>query len=185
MPPDNSSGEWPLGVGQDPSRTFGRLGSEKRWLQCHLSPRGLLTDQAVGGHTTTKQLRIHKECTGYPQTIHIRQERHDKRPVSNDRFEGESSCSATASTGHWCKQTRQALMNRCRFHQSTHFCERISHVASTASFSPSFEPLTDRPPTSSQHSSNVLWLPALLFQLPSSFPSFFSPIGFRWCSHTS
>src|SRR6266487_2806834 len=54
-----------------------------------------------------------------------------------------------------------------------------------ASCSPSFEPLTDRPLTDSQHNSNVLLLPALLFQFPRSFPSFFSPIGFLWCSHAS
>src|SRR5260370_41822014 len=32
-PLDNGSGEGPLGVGQDSLCTFGRLGSEKRWLQ--------------------------------------------------------------------------------------------------------------------------------------------------------
>src|SRR2546421_3126595 len=46
-----------------------------------------------------------------------------------------------------------------------------------ASFSPSFEPLTDRSRASSQRSRNVLLLPAFLFQLPRLFSSFFSPIG--------
>src|SRR6266699_6128 len=51
--------------------------------------------------------------------------------------------------------------------------------------SPSFEPLTHRSLTDSQCSGYLLLLPALLFQLPGSHPSFFSPIGFSWCSHTS
>src|SRR6266566_10061066 len=54
-----------------------------------------------------------------------------------------------------------------------------------ASFSPSFEPLTDCPLTDSQRYRDILLLPTLLFQLPRSFPSFFSPIGFLWCSHAS
>src|SRR5437868_2238067 len=54
-----------------------------------------------------------------------------------------------------------------------------------ASFPPSFEPLTDSPLTDSQRSSNVFLLPAFLFQLPRLFASFFSPISFLWCSHTS
>src|SRR5205809_6062804 len=53
-----------------------------------------------------------------------------------------------------------------------------------ASFSPSFEPLTDCPLTDPQRYRDILLLPPLLFQLPRSFPSFFSPIGFLWCSHT-
>jgi hypothetical protein len=52
------------------------LGQRKEVAPVHLSPCGLLTGQAVGGHTTTKELRIHKECTGYLHTIHIRQEQH-------------------------------------------------------------------------------------------------------------
>src|SRR5712692_1028045 len=54
-----------------------------------------------------------------------------------------------------------------------------------SSFSPSFEPLTYRPLADSQCDRNVFLLPAFLFQLPRSFASFFSPIGFLWCSHTS
>src|SRR2546429_9885500 len=54
-----------------------------------------------------------------------------------------------------------------------------------ASFSPSFEPLTDCPLTDTQRYRDILLLPPFLFQLPRSFPSFFSPIGFLWCSHTS
>src|SRR5215467_9571059 len=46
-----------------------------------------------------------------------------------------------------------------------------------ASFSPSFEPLTNCPRTSIQRYRDILLLPPLLFQLPRSFPSFFSPIG--------
>src|SRR6266699_6083121 len=54
-----------------------------------------------------------------------------------------------------------------------------------ASFSPSLHPATHRSFAYSQCHSYVLLLPALLFQLPGLFPSFFSPIGFLWCSHTS
>src|SRR5438874_13309971 len=54
-----------------------------------------------------------------------------------------------------------------------------------ASCSPSFEPLTDRPFTHTQRYRDILLLPTRLFQLPRSFASFFSPIGFLWCSHTS
>src|SRR5712692_9394843 len=54
-----------------------------------------------------------------------------------------------------------------------------------ASFSPSLHPVTHRSFAYSQCHSYVLLLPALLFQLPGLFPSFFSPIGFLWCSHTS
>src|SRR5258708_1740213 len=54
-----------------------------------------------------------------------------------------------------------------------------------ASFSPSLHPLTHRSFAYSQCHSYVLLWPALLFQLPGLFPSFFSPIGFLWCSHTS
>src|SRR5260370_13276647 len=54
-----------------------------------------------------------------------------------------------------------------------------------SSFSPSFEPLTYRPLADSQCDRNVFLLPAFLFQLPRSFASFCSPIGFLWCSHTS
>ena len=59
-----------------------------------------------------------------------------------------------------------------------------------ASFSPSFEPLTDRPLAHSQCSRNVFLWPAFLFQLPRSFSSFFSPIGgstvlpYLLCYHT-
>src|SRR5437763_16896269 len=53
------------------------------------------------------------------------------------------------------------------------------------SFSPSFEPLTDCPLTDSQCSRYLLLLPALLFELPGLHSSFFSPIGFSRCSHTS
>src|ERR1700738_1962717 len=54
-----------------------------------------------------------------------------------------------------------------------------------ASFSSSFHPLTHRSFADSQGHRDVLLWPALLFQLPGLFPSFFSPIGFLWCSHTS
>src|SRR5579864_3022664 len=54
-----------------------------------------------------------------------------------------------------------------------------------ASFSPSLHPVTDRSFAYSQCHSYVLLWPALLFQLPGLFASFFSPIGFLWCSHTS
>src|SRR5438105_11128624 len=54
-----------------------------------------------------------------------------------------------------------------------------------ASFSPSFHPVTHCSFTDSQGDSYVFLLPALLFQLPGLFASFFSPIGFLWCSHTS
>src|SRR5947209_20243471 len=54
-----------------------------------------------------------------------------------------------------------------------------------ASCSPSFDPLTDRPFTHPQRYRDILLLPTRLFQLPRSFASFFSPIGFLWCSHTS
>src|SRR5438132_6359363 len=54
-----------------------------------------------------------------------------------------------------------------------------------ASFSPSLHPVTHRSFAYSQCHSYVLLLPALLFQLPGLFTSFFSPIGFLWCSHTS
>src|SRR6266436_9100885 len=54
-----------------------------------------------------------------------------------------------------------------------------------ASFSPSLHPVTHRSFADSQCHSYVLLLPALLFQLPGLFTSFFSPIGFLWCSHTS
>src|SRR5713101_7010656 len=54
-----------------------------------------------------------------------------------------------------------------------------------ASFSPSLHPVTHRSFAYSQCHSYVLLWPALLFQLPGLFPSFFSPIGFLWCSHTS
>gem|GEM_PF-3658444 len=37
----------------------------------------------------------------------------------------------------------------------------------------------------SQRNGYVFLLPPLLFQLPGLFASFFSPIGFLWCSHTS
>ena len=32
--------------------------------------------------------------------------------------------------------------------------------------------------------SDVLLFPALLFQVPSEFAPFFSPVGFSWCSRT-
>src|SRR5438874_6165555 len=54
-----------------------------------------------------------------------------------------------------------------------------------ASFSPSFHPVTHCSFTDSQGDRYVFLLPALLFQLPGLFASFFSPIGFLWCSHTS
>ena len=54
-----------------------------------------------------------------------------------------------------------------------------------ASFSPSLHPVTHRSFAYSQCHRDVLLLPALLFQLPGLFTSFFSPIGFLWCSHTS
>src|SRR5438105_13668338 len=54
-----------------------------------------------------------------------------------------------------------------------------------ASCSPSFDPLTDRPFTHPQRYRDILLLPTRLFQLPRSFASFFSPIGFLVCSHTS
>src|SRR2546421_8374741 len=54
-----------------------------------------------------------------------------------------------------------------------------------ASFSPSFHPMTHCSFTYAQGDRYVFLWPALLFQLPSLFASFFSPIGFLWCSHTS
>src|SRR6266436_549937 len=54
-----------------------------------------------------------------------------------------------------------------------------------ASFSPSLHPVTHRSFADSQCHSYVLLWPSLLFQLPGLFTSFFSPIGFLWCSHTS
>src|SRR5437667_9263793 len=54
-----------------------------------------------------------------------------------------------------------------------------------SSFSPSFEPLTHCPFTHSRCSRYILLLPALLFELPGSHSSFFSPTGFSWCSHNS
>src|SRR5258707_11881621 len=54
-----------------------------------------------------------------------------------------------------------------------------------ASFSPSLHPVTHRSFAYSQCHSYVFLEPALLFKLPGLFPSFFSPIGFLWCSHTS
>src|SRR6266700_2081795 len=54
-----------------------------------------------------------------------------------------------------------------------------------ASFSPSFDPVAHRSLTDSQCSGDVFLLPTFLFQFPRSFPSFFSPIGFLWCSHAS
>src|SRR5216683_8106694 len=54
-----------------------------------------------------------------------------------------------------------------------------------ASFSPSFHPLTHCSFAYSQCDGYVLLWPALLFYLPGLFASFFSPIGFLWCSHTS
>src|SRR5437870_9850350 len=54
-----------------------------------------------------------------------------------------------------------------------------------ASFSPSFDPVAHRSLAYSQCDGYVFLLPAFLFQLPRSFASFFSPIGFLWCSHTS
>src|SRR5947209_7236062 len=51
--------------------------------------------------------------------------------------------------------------------------------------SPSFEPLTHRSLAHSQGHRDILLFPALFFQAPCPFASFFSPIGFFWCSHTS
>src|SRR5215831_13230660 len=68
--------------------------------------------------------------------VYIGQEKHDERPVSNDRVEDESSCSAPASARNWHELARQALTKRCRFHPRTHHCERVSHVASTVVMAP-------------------------------------------------
>src|SRR5438477_5095263 len=54
-----------------------------------------------------------------------------------------------------------------------------------ASFSPSFDPVAHRSLAYSQCDGYVFLLPAFLFQFPRSFASFFSPIGFLWCSHAS
>src|SRR5436190_6940496 len=54
-----------------------------------------------------------------------------------------------------------------------------------ASFSPSFDPVAHRSLAYSQCDGYVFLLPAFLFQFPRSFSSFFSPIGFLWCSHAS
>src|SRR5205807_5363768 len=54
-----------------------------------------------------------------------------------------------------------------------------------ASFSPSFDPITHSPFTYTQRCCNLFLWPAFLFQFPGSFSSFFSPIGFLWCSHAS
>src|SRR5205823_3894823 len=53
------------------------------------------------------------------------------------------------------------------------------------SFSPSFDPVAHRSLAYSQCDGYVFLLPAFLFQFPRSFASFFSPIGFLWCSHAS
>src|SRR6266852_4749142 len=66
-----------------------------------------------------------------------------------------------------------------------HSFGRMRFESFYASFSPSLHPVTHRSFAYSQCHSYVLLLPALLFQLPGLFPSFFSPIGFLWCSHTS
>ncbi len=52
-------------------------------------------------------------------------------------------------------------------------------------FPPSFEPLTHRSLAHSQSTSDILLFPALFFQTPWAFTSFFSPIGFLWCSYVS
>ncbi len=54
-----------------------------------------------------------------------------------------------------------------------------------ASFSPSFDPVAYCPLADPQSSGDIFLLPTFLFQFPRSFPSFFSPIGFLWCSHAS
>src|SRR5438105_13936013 len=54
-----------------------------------------------------------------------------------------------------------------------------------ASFSPSFDPVAHRSLAYSPCDGYVFLLPAFLFQFPRSFASFFSPIGFLWCSHAS
>src|SRR2546428_2292497 len=54
-----------------------------------------------------------------------------------------------------------------------------------ASFSPSFDPVAHRSLTYSQCYGYIFLLPAFLFQFPRAFSSFFSPIGFLWCSHAS
>ncbi len=102
-------------------------------MQTHLPPfAGRVPHWSTGSRrTTTKEPRVHKECTGYPQAIHIGEERHVERPASNDPFEGEPSCSATSSARNWHEQARQALTNRCRFHPGTLFSEPMPHVAST------------------------------------------------------
>src|SRR5438876_11201023 len=54
-----------------------------------------------------------------------------------------------------------------------------------ASFSPSLDPVAHRSLAYSQSHGYIFLLPAFLFQFPRAFSSFFSPIGFLWCSHTS
>lgn len=54
-----------------------------------------------------------------------------------------------------------------------------------ASFSPSLDPVAHRSLTYSQCHGYIFLLPAFLFQFPRAFSSFFSPIGFLWCSHSS
>src|SRR5881296_2174952 len=54
-----------------------------------------------------------------------------------------------------------------------------------ASFSPSLDPVAHRSLAYSQSHGYIFLLPAFLFQFPRAFSSFFSPIGFLWCSHAS
>src|SRR5690242_1983747 len=52
-----------------------------------------------------------------------------------------------------------------------------------SSFSPSLEPMTHGSFTHAQCRRDVLWLPALFFQVPGTLAPFFPPIGFSWYSH--
>src|SRR6266516_8210016 len=54
-----------------------------------------------------------------------------------------------------------------------------------ASFSPSLDPVAHRSLAYSLSHGYIFLLPAFLFQFPRAFSSFFSPIGFLWCSHAS
>src|SRR5579885_3078130 len=50
-------------------------------------------------------------------------------------------------------------------------------------FSPAFHPLADRSFADPQSLCDLVLLPSLPLEVPGLFASFFSPIGFSWCSH--
>jgi hypothetical protein len=65
------------------------------------------------------------------------------------------------------------------------FNRGLTPLGGCASFSPSFDPVAYCPLADPQSSGDIFLLPTFLFQFTRSFPSFFSPIGFLWCSHAS